>query len=49
MHTLRPGDHDRFFEFRSEKRATSEDNPFLVKNILFSNEVTFSTAICGLM
>lgn len=43
VHTLRPGDNDRRLEFCADIQAILEDNPFVSRQILFSDEATFTT------
>lgn len=43
IHTLRPGDHDRRFEFCCDIQGMLEDNPFMGRLILFSDEATFTS------
>lgn len=43
IHTLRPGDNDRRFEFCCEIQGNLEDNPFMSRCIIFSDEATFTS------
>lgn len=43
IHTLRPGDSDRRFEFCCDIQGMLEDNPFMGRHILFTDEATFTS------
>lgn len=43
IHTLRPGDYDRRLEFCFNIQGMLEDNPFMGRHILFSDEATFTS------
>lgn len=43
IHTLRPGDNDRRFEFCCDIQGILVDNPFMSRCIIFTDEATFSS------
>ena len=43
IHTMRPGDNDRRFEFCCDIQGKLEENPFFSRCIIFSDEATFSS------
>lgn len=43
IHTLKPGDLDRRFEFCACFQGELENNPFMARCILFSDEATFTS------
>lgn len=43
IHTLKPGDYDRRLEFCFLIQGKLEDDPFLARKIIFSDEATFTS------
>ena len=43
IHTLRSGDFERRFEFCSLIQGELEDDPFMARRIIFTDEATFTS------